>query len=54
MCGRLRKWLGVVGSDAAVVVAKDDVHNPVQGVLDGPMRSNHRADHAAGITSEVM
>jgi hypothetical protein len=35
---------GVVGSDAAFIVAKDHVHDPVQGVLDGPVRSDHRAD----------
>src|SRR5260221_11384513 len=34
----------VVGSDAAFVVAKDHVHDPVQGVLDGPMRPDHRAE----------
>src|SRR5260370_12926720 len=37
---------GVVGSDAAFVVAKDHVHDPVQGVLDGPVRADHRPDHS--------
>ena len=35
---------GVVGSDAAFIVAKDHVHDPVQGVLDGPVRADHGAD----------
>lgn len=34
----------VVGSDAAFVIAKDRVHDPVQGILDGPVGSHHRAD----------
>jgi hypothetical protein len=36
---------GVVGSDAAFVVAKGHVHDPVQGILDGPVRLDHRAGH---------
>src|SRR4051794_22179816 len=28
---------GVVGSDAAFVIAEDHVHDPVQAILDGPM-----------------
>jgi hypothetical protein len=36
---------GIVGSDVALVVAKDHVHNPVQGILDGPVRSDRRAGH---------
>ena len=35
---------GVVGPDSAFVVAKDHVHDPVQGVLDGPVGADHRAD----------
>src|SRR4051794_30730264 len=31
---------GVVGSDAAFVIAEDHVHDPVQTVLDGPMASH--------------
>jgi hypothetical protein len=38
---------GVVGSDVAFVVAKDHVHDPVQGVLDGPVGADDRADHSS-------
>src|SRR3954467_14833018 len=31
---------GVVGSDAAFVIAEDHVHDPVQAILDGPMASH--------------
>src|SRR3954464_4256610 len=31
---------GVVGSDAAFIVAEDHIHDPVQAVLDGPMASH--------------
>ena len=34
----------VIGSEAAFVVAKDHVHNPVQPVLDLPMASDRRPD----------
>ncbi len=46
MCRQVAKSAGVVGSDAAFVVAKDHVHDPVQGVLGGPMGSDHRADRS--------
>ncbi len=45
---------GVVGSDAAFIVAKDHVHDPVQGVLDGPCARIMGPTAEAGITSEVM
>jgi hypothetical protein len=35
---------GVGGSDATFVVAEDHVHDPVQRVLDGPVRADHRTD----------
>ena len=36
MCLMVVKFWGVVGSDAAVVIAEDHVHDPVQAVLDIP------------------
>ena len=37
----------VVGHDAAFFVAKDHVHDPAQGVLDGPVGADHRADRSS-------
>ena len=33
----------VLGSDPALVVAKDHVHHPMQAVLDGPMAADDRS-----------
>src|SRR4051812_21598963 len=42
---------GVVGSDAAFVIAEDHVHDPVQAVLNGPMAS-HDCGQAFGWQAE--
>lgn len=43
MCFRARDVAGAFGSQAAVVVAQDHVHHPVERVSGGPMSPDHRA-----------
>ena len=38
---------GVAGSDAAFVVAKDHVHDPVETVFDRPMSADHGTDRVS-------
>jgi hypothetical protein len=35
---------GVIGADAALVVAESHIHDPVQAVLDHPMGSDSRPE----------
>lgn len=39
---------GVFSPDAAFIVAKDHVHDPVQAVLDDPVVTDHRPDRHGG------
>src|SRR6201981_2937017 len=34
----------VIGPNAALVIAEDHVHNPMQAVFDGPMCTNDRSE----------
>ncbi len=37
---------GVIGADAAFVVAEDHVEDPMEAVLDGPMVADEGSDQA--------
>ena len=44
----------MVGSDAAFIIAKDHVHDPVQAVLDRPVTADDRSQKAAQQDQGVM
>ena len=45
---------GVIGADAALVVAESHIHDPVQAVLDHPMARTAGPSWAAIHSNEVM
>lgn len=40
---------GVAGTDVALVVAKDHIHDPMEAILDGPMLTDDGGELVGGV-----